>query len=144
MASTLIFVVQPLIYDHLRHLDTNYAGTEGQDVGIVVSAGHSRAVRLAAGADQNAFYLACCQTDTDTGSADCDAVIRLTGCYRASNLLAVYRVIAAFAGVGSEVDDLVTLLLYLCLDGFLHFHCGVIISHCDLFHNIINLTKKLI
>ena len=51
MAAALVLVVQPLIHDHLGHLHAYHAGTEGQDVGVVVLTRHSRTVRLAAGAD---------------------------------------------------------------------------------------------
>ena len=51
MAAALVLVIQPLIHDHLGHLYADHAGTEGQNIGVVVSAGHSCAVGLAAGAD---------------------------------------------------------------------------------------------
>ena len=51
VAATLILIVQPLVYDHLRHLHAYHAGTEGEDVGIVMLTGHSCAVWLAASAD---------------------------------------------------------------------------------------------
>ena len=51
VAAALILIIQPLIHDHLGHLHAYDAGTEGEDVGIVMLTGHSCAVWLAAGAD---------------------------------------------------------------------------------------------
>ena len=123
VAAALILIIQTLIHDHLGHLHAYDTGTEGEDVGIVMLTGHSCAVWLAAGAELKR-PLPCLLPDR------CRCRFHRWQCrnlprrmmHCAAYLLSICRVVTAFAGIGSEVDDLVALLLYICLDCFLHLH----------------------
>ena len=53
------------------------------------------------------------------------AVVCLPGCHGPAYFLAVYRIIAAFAGTGSEINDFIAFGFHIGLDVVLHLHCCV-------------------
>ena len=77
VAASLILVVQPFVHDHPGHLHTDYPGAEGQDIGVVVSAGHPGAEGFAACADPHAFHFAGGDADADAGAAGSSPEVRI-------------------------------------------------------------------
>ena len=91
-----------------------------QAMGVYISAHHMNVVALdLAGGNANA----------DAGTADGDSVICLTGSHGPSNLLSENRIITAFAGICSKINNLIALCFHICLYLILQIHCRMIVSH---------------
>ena len=103
MTSALEACAKPLVDDHLCQFASNDACTKREDVGVVVHSGKLCCVRLAADACADAFYLVCCQGDTNACSADSDSEVCLAVSDSTADFLTIYRIVTALCGVGSEV-----------------------------------------
>ena len=118
--SALKLGIQPGGDDRLRHLDTDNASTESDDIRIIVLLGQSGRYRLTADRRADALYFVCRQRDTDTRPTDQNAAVRLTGSHCFTDFLSVLRVVAANIRIGSEIDDLMSFFLKKGRDLFLY------------------------
>ena len=133
MAAALILGVHPLVHDHLGHLHADDAGTEGDDVGVVVLLAQAGRIGLAAHAGTHALDLVGGQADAHAGAADQHTAVHFAGGDHLAHLVAADGVVEALGAVGTDVDDLDALVLQILLDFFLHFHCDVVVANCQ-FH----------
>ena len=103
MAAALKFGGQERVHDFEREAWAEHARTHGEDVRVVVAAGHLGGVAVAAQGGADALDLVRGDGDADAGAADEDAALALPGRDGARNGLAVDGVVAAFLAVGAEV-----------------------------------------
>ena len=91
------------VHDLEREARAEHACTHGEDVRVVVAAGHLCRVAVPAQGGADALDLVGGDGDADARAADEDAALAFTARDRAGHSLAVDGVVAALLAVGAEV-----------------------------------------
>ena len=133
MAAALILGVHPLVHDHLGHLHADDAGTEGDDVGVVVLLAQASRIGLAAHAGTHALDLVGGQADSHAGAANQHTAVHFAVGHHLAHLVTADGIVEALSAVGTDVDDLDALVLQILLDFLLHFDRAVVVADCQ-FH----------
>ena len=108
-----------------------FSPAQGQDIGVVVAAGHLRGEAVPAAGAADALDLVGRHGHADAGAAAEDALLALPGEDAAADLLREYGVVAARLRIRPEVGEGDVLLRKILLDLFLEGVAPVVTSQCD-------------
>ena len=116
MPSALELRAQERVHDGHCGAFAHDARAKGDDVGVVVPAGHFGRVGLRAHRGAHALHPVRRQRNADARAADQHAQLALAARHRAAHLLAVYRIVHRLGAVAAVVNHLIALFLQVLFD----------------------------
>ena len=142
MAAALEGRVQKQVHDLHGQARPDHAAAQGQDITVVVAAGHLGGEAVAAQGAADALDLVGRHGHADAGAAAEDALLRLAGGDGLRHQGRIDGVIAAGFGIGAVVGEGDAPLRQVFLDLFLEGKAPVVASQCN--HSSISPLYSLV